>query len=157
MPFLLGHREAKIVYDLTLSQSLISRRYADSILNLLQSDNQQLTMSVSVPCIGGYFTLELKFNICPHLVESDAILGSDWMNLCRMAVEDSVVSFLSYSPEAALHQTPMNSSLTSDTGGGTSVISSHVDPIYIFCQVLYPTQIVGPKEVLVQVSSSLHS
>lgn len=115
MTFRLGHREAEIVYDLSLSQSVISRRFANTILSTIHSDS--LTTSVSVPCIGGYFTSELTFNIRPRLAQSDAVLGSDWMDVCRIAVEDSVVSFSSRSPEAALHKKPTHSSLV---GSGTS-------------------------------------
>lgn len=109
MTALVAHREAKILYDLSLSRSAISRKFVNS-LNIAERSNERLTTSISVPCVGGSFTSELSFDIRPRLAKSDAVLGSDWMNLCRMAVDDSVVSFPLGSHEADLVKTHVKSS-----------------------------------------------
>jgi hypothetical protein len=111
MSHLLNGTVTSFVYDESSAFSSISVHLVARLR--LSVDHGSCFASVSVPTVDSVFTSVLQFVVTPDL-ECDAVLGLDWIGLCRAVMIDGLTVFPSSSVESTQYVRPNLSSSTSD-------------------------------------------
>jgi hypothetical protein len=96
MPALLHGEPASIAYDRALGLSLISTRFVAR--HTLPVSGGQVSCILSVPTLEGSFTYQQRFLVRQDIAV-DAVLGSDWLGICRIVSNEGRISFPISSPE----------------------------------------------------------
>ena len=81
----------------------------DSVLRIGSLLTEIFAQSVSVPTTESWSTSILQFSIDYNL-QSDALLGLDWIGMCQAVMSNGIVSFLPSSPETVQPLSPRNAS-----------------------------------------------
>ena len=89
-------RPASIAYNDSSSLSRISAQFVKS--HFLPVSDGRTSCTVSVPTLEGSFTYLQQFVVCND-IEVDAVLGSDWLGICRLVSNEGRVKFPVSSPE----------------------------------------------------------
>lgn len=93
MSFLLGGKLANVSYDSNLAPSLVSAAYVEQNLQHLLVTGDLLSTSVSVPTNStSNFTSVITFTVSRR-IQFDAVLGVDWLGICRAVIDDGLVTF----------------------------------------------------------------
>jgi hypothetical protein len=104
-PRLLNGVPASFDYNESTLYSCISGQFAAK--HNLSVLHGRCSASVAVPTVDSYFTSVIDFSVASRL-ECDAVLGADWIGLCRAVSADGLAVFPQSSAEASrrIHPSP---------------------------------------------------